>query len=52
MSKAEKFFDKLMGGRSDANFSLDDLCTLLTKLGYKARKTKAATSYFSADRVF
>ncbi len=38
MSKAEKLYEKLIAGRSDANFSFDDLCTLLTKLGYTARK--------------
>jgi len=52
MSKAAKLFEKLMAGRSDANFSFDDLCTLLTKLGYAMRKAKAATSSFSADRAF
>ncbi len=40
MSRAEKLFEKLMGGRNDANFSFDELSTLLTKLGYTARKTK------------
>jgi len=37
MSKAEKLFDKLMSAQSDANFSFDDLCTLLAKLGYRAQ---------------
>jgi hypothetical protein len=51
MGREEKLFDKLIAGRSDANFPFAELCTLLTKLGYDARKTKAATSSFSADRV-
>jgi len=42
MNKAEKIFEKLMSGQNDANFSFDDLCTLLTKLGYTARKTKGS----------
>ena len=42
MSKAEKLFGKLTAGRNDANFSFDDLCTLLNKLGYTARKTKGS----------
>ena len=46
MSKAEKLFEKLMSGRNDANFSFDDLCTLLTKLGYTARKTKGSHIIF------
>jgi len=52
MSKAEKLFDKLTAGRSDANFPFDELCTLLTKLGYTARKTKGSHIIFSADQVF
>ena len=46
MGKAEKLFEKLMAGRSDANFSFDDLCTLLTKLGYTARRTKGSHIIF------
>ena len=46
MSRAEKLFDKLTAGRNDANFSFDDLCTLLTKLGYNARKTKGSHIIF------
>src|SRR5438874_6865444 len=51
MRRAEKLFDKLTAGRNDANFSFDDLCTLLTKLGYNARKTKAAISFFTEGRA-
>ena len=46
MSRAEKLFDKLTAGRNDANFSFDDLCTLLTKLGYTARKPKGSHIIF------
>jgi len=46
VSKVEKLFDKLMAGRNDANFSFDDLCTLLTKLGYTAGKPKGSHIIF------
>jgi len=52
MSRAEKLFDKLMGGRSDANFPFDELCTLLTKLGYNARKTKGSHIIFQRGASF
>ena len=40
MSKAEKLFNKLTASRNDANFPFDDLCTLLTKLGYTAENER------------
>ena len=52
MSRAEKLFDKLTAGRNDANFSFDDLCTLLTKLGYTARKTKGSHIIFQRGPSF
>ncbi|MGH8094184.1 MAG: type II toxin-antitoxin system HicA family toxin [Chthoniobacterales bacterium] len=52
MSKAEKLFDKLMSGRNDANFSFDDLCAMLTKLGYTARKTKGSHIIFQRGSSF
>jgi hypothetical protein len=52
MSKAEKLFDKLMGGQSEANFSFDELCTLLTQLGYNARKTKGSHIIFQRGSSF
>jgi hypothetical protein len=33
MGRAEKLFEKLIAGRSDANFPFDDLGMLLAKLG-------------------
>jgi hypothetical protein len=51
MSKAEKLFDKVMAGQSDANFLFDDLCTLLTKLGYMRAPQKAATLSFGEDQA-
>ena len=52
MGKAEKLFEKLMAGRNDANFSFDDLCTLLTKLGYTARRTKGSHIIFQRGPSF
>ena len=52
MSRTEKLFDKLMAVRSDANFSFDDRCTLLTKLGYTMRKTKGSHIIFQRGSSF
>ena len=52
MSKTEKLFEKLIAGRSDSNFSFDELCTLLTKLGYTARKTKGSHILFQRGASF
>ena len=35
MSKCDRLLERILSGRSDANISLDDLCTLLGRLGYK-----------------
>jgi predicted RNA binding protein YcfA (HicA-like mRNA interferase family) len=52
MGRAEKLFEKLMGGQSDANFSFDELCTLLTKLGYVSHKTKGSHIIFQRGSSF
>jgi hypothetical protein len=52
MGRAEKLFEKLIAGRSDANFPFDDLCTLLAKLGYTARKTKGSHIIFQRGPSF
>jgi hypothetical protein len=52
MSRVEKLFDKVMGGRNDANFPFDDLCTLLTKLGYTIRKSKGSHIIFQRGSSF
>jgi HicA toxin of bacterial toxin-antitoxin, len=52
MSKAEKLFAKLIDGQHDANFSFDDLCSLLTKLGYTMRKTKGSHVIFQRGLSF
>jgi hypothetical protein len=50
--KTEKLFEKLIAGRSDANFAFDDLCLLLIKLGYVARKTKGSHTIFQRGPSF
>ena len=52
MSRAEKLFEKLVSGQNDANFPFDDLCTLLTRLGYTARKTKGSHIIFQRGPSF
>ena len=52
MGRAEKLFDKLIAGRNDANFPFDELCMLLTKLGYNARKTKGSHIIFQRGPSF
>ena len=49
MSKADKIFEKLMGGQGDASFSFDELCTLLARLGYTARTTKGSHIIFQRE---
>jgi hypothetical protein len=50
--KAEKVFDSLMSGRSDANFPFHDLCLLLTTLRYTKRKTKGSHIIFQRGSSF
>ena len=52
MSRTEKLFAKLVDGRHDANFSFDDLCSLLTKLGYAMRKAKGSHVIFQHGSSF
>jgi hypothetical protein len=52
MSRAEKLFEKLVSAQNDANFPFDDLCTLLTKLGYTARNTKGSHIIFQRGSSF
>ena len=52
MNKAEKLFDKLIAGRNEANFPFDELCMLLTKLGYTMRKTKGSHIIFQRGSSF
>jgi hypothetical protein len=52
MSSAEKLFERLMSGRTDASFSFDELCMLLTKLGFSSRKTKGSHIIFQRGGSF
>jgi predicted RNase H-like HicB family nuclease len=52
MSRTEKLFDKLMSRQNDANFPFNDLCTLLAKVGYTARKTKGSHIIFQRGSSF
>lgn len=49
MSKADKIFEKLTSGQGDANFSFDEIRTLLTRLGYTARSTKGSHIIFQRE---
>ncbi len=37
MSKWERIRDQILSGTSDANVPFDDLCSLLTRLGFECR---------------
>lgn len=52
MSKARKLFDRLLAGQNDANFAFDDLCSLLTHLGYSSRRTKGSHVLFQRGKSF
>jgi hypothetical protein len=59
MSKTRKLFAKLTGGQNDSNFVFEELCTLLTSLGYIMRKAKGShvilqrgSSFLNLQRTF
>jgi hypothetical protein len=52
MSRTEKLFAKLFDGRHDSNFSFDELCGLLTKLGYTMRQAKGSHVIFQHGSSF
>lgn len=52
MSRAEKLFANLMGGRHDADFAFNQLCSLLIRLGYTMRKAKGSHVIFQRDASF
>jgi predicted RNA binding protein YcfA (HicA-like mRNA interferase family) len=37
MSRYEKLLQQILAGASDANIAFDDLCSLLTRLGFEVR---------------
>jgi predicted RNA binding protein YcfA (HicA-like mRNA interferase family) len=42
VSKVKKVYEKLMSRQSDPNFTLDDLCYLLAKLGFALRHAQGS----------
>jgi predicted RNA binding protein YcfA (HicA-like mRNA interferase family) len=49
MSKKEKLLQRLLTGNADANFDLDDLVTILERLGFEERKTGGSHRIFSIE---
>ncbi len=50
MGKYDKLLQQILGGRSDANISFDDLCTLLRRLGFDERQ-RGSHHIFRLDGV-
>jgi hypothetical protein len=50
MGKYEKLLDRIIQGSADANISFDDLCRLLTKLGFIER-VNASHYIFRKDGI-
>lgn len=50
MSKKEKFLEKILHGKSDADIAFNDLCQLLRQLGFDER-VKGSHHIFSKDSV-
>ncbi len=51
MSKVEKLVLKLLGGRSDRNFSFDELCYLIERAGFQRRSGSGSHRIYSKDGV-
>lgn len=47
MSRREKLLLRLLSGNADANFDLDDLVSILVRLGLEERKTGGSHRIFS-----
>ena len=47
MSRKEKLLLRLLSGNADANFDLDDLVSILVRLGFEERKTGGSHRIFS-----
>ena len=52
MSKVEKTFEKIMSGKSDENISFDDLCSLLTRLGFESRQQGTSHRVYQLGAAF
>ncbi len=51
MSKAEKLATKLLGGRSDKNFTFDELCFLIERAGFSSRRQTGSHRVYSKEGV-
>ncbi len=52
MSKADKTFEKVMSGHTDASISYDDLCSLLERLGFISRQHGTSHRKFRHGTTF
>ena len=46
MSRAKKAVEKILGGRSDANFAFEELCYILERAGFTRRPGKGSHTLF------
>lgn len=51
MSRKEKLLLRLLSGKADANFDLDDLVNILMRLGFQERKTGGSHRIFSLKGI-
>jgi hypothetical protein len=51
MSKKEKLILKLLTGRSDANFDLDDLIQIFVRLGFEERNSGGSHRIFFKEGI-
>ena len=51
MAKWKKVFDKVLSGKADKNIPFDELCGLLTRLGFENRQEKGSHCIYFRDGV-
>jgi predicted RNA binding protein YcfA (HicA-like mRNA interferase family) len=51
MSKAEKLAARILSGRSDQNFSFDDLCHVIECAGFQMRSGRGSHRIYYKDGV-
>ncbi len=51
MAKWQKTLAKILGGRSDANISFDQLCNLLKHLGFEEDVDRSSHHIFDRDDI-
>lgn len=51
MSRAQKLAEKLLSGRSDRNFSFDDLCYIVERAGFIRRPGSGSHRVYHKDGV-